>query len=83
MEQKVNFIQGGFDRTQYVETIDTAFTQLTTPVEVTSEDLLPTVEEFFEEPGINNTSADDDPYTVSSPEHIISFLQASDIEKSL
>ena len=41
------------------------------------------VQEFFEEPGINNESADDDPYTVSSPEHMLSFLQASDIEKSL
>ena len=41
------------------------------------------VQEFFEEPGINNESADDDPYTVSSPEHIISFLQASDVERSL
>jgi len=49
MEQKVNFIQGGFDRTQYVETIDTTFTQLSTPVEVTPEDLLPSVEEFFED----------------------------------
>ena len=41
------------------------------------------VEEFFEEPGINNMSMDEDPYTVSSPEDVLSFLQASDIEKSL
>ena len=41
------------------------------------------VQEFFEEPGINNESADDDPYTVSSPEHMLSFLQVKDVEKSL
>ena len=41
------------------------------------------VQEFFEEPGINNESADDDPYTVSSPEHMLSFLQANEIDKSL
>ena len=41
------------------------------------------VQEFFEEPGINNASDDDDPYTVSSPEHMLSFLQVSDVEKSL
>ena len=41
------------------------------------------VQEFFEEPGINNASADDDPYTVSSPEHMLSFLQANEIDKSL
>ena len=32
------------------------------------------VEHFFEEPGFNNESNDDDPYTVSSPEHVISKL---------
>ena len=32
------------------------------------------VEKFFEEPGFNNESNDDDPYTVSSPEHVISEL---------
>ena len=32
------------------------------------------VEQFFEEPGFNNESNDDDPYTVSSPEHVISKL---------
>ena len=41
------------------------------------------VEECFEEPGINNMSMDEDPYTVSSPEDVLSFLQASDIERSL
>ena len=29
---------------------------------------------FFEEPGFNNESNDDDPYTVSSPEHVIKQL---------
>ena len=28
-------------------------------------------------------SMDEDPYTVSSPEDVLSFLQASDIERSL
>ena len=32
------------------------------------------VEQFFEEPGFNNESNDDDPYTVSSPEHVIKQL---------
>ena len=49
MEEKVNFIQGGFDRTQYIDTIDTSFTQLVNPIDVSPEDLLPTVEEFFED----------------------------------
>ena len=29
------------------------------------------VEKWFEEPGINNNSDDDDPYTVSSPENVL------------
>ena len=33
------------------------------------------VEEFFEEPGFNNFSNDEDPYTVSSPEYVLSKLQ--------
>jgi peroxiredoxin len=32
------------------------------------------VEQFFEEPGFNNESNDDDPYTVSAPEHVITKL---------
>ena len=32
------------------------------------------VEQFFEEPGFNNESNDDDPYTVSAPEHVIKQL---------
>ena len=32
------------------------------------------VENFFEEPGFNDFSNDDDPYTVSSPENVISTL---------
>ena len=29
------------------------------------------VEKWFEEPGINNNSDDDDPYTVSTPENVL------------
>jgi peroxiredoxin len=32
------------------------------------------IEQFFEEPGINDTGADDDPYSVSSPETMIEYL---------
>ena len=32
------------------------------------------IEHFFEEPGINDAADDDDPYTVSSPEHMIATL---------
>ena len=41
------------------------------------------VEEFFEEPGLNNSSIDEDPYTISSPEDVLSFITASEITKSL
>ena len=34
------------------------------------------VEKFFEEPGYNNFSADDDPYEVSDPETIAQFIEA-------
>ena len=33
------------------------------------------VEKMFVEPGFNNYSDDDDPYTVSSPEHMLMYLQ--------
>jgi len=33
-----------------------------------------TIEHFFEEPGINDAGEDDDPYTVSSPEHMLTVL---------
>ena len=36
------------------------------------------VEKMFVEPGFNNFSADDDPYTVSKPEHMNIYLQQSD-----
>ena len=41
------------------------------------------VEEFFEEPGLNNMSLDEDPYTVSSPEDVLSYIETNDIELSL
>ena len=33
-----------------------------------------TIEQMFVEPGFNNLSDDDDPYTVSAPEHVIKQL---------
>ena len=33
------------------------------------------VEKFFEEPGYNNFSADDDPYEVSDPETMLNYLK--------
>ena len=33
------------------------------------------VEQFFEEPGINDDGSDDDPYTVTAPEVMIEYLQ--------
>ena len=41
------------------------------------------VEEFFEEPGFNNESNDDDPYTVSSPEHVLQFLKSEEVARSV
>ena len=41
------------------------------------------VEYFFEEPGFNNFSNDDDPYTVSSPEHVLQFLKSEDAYRSV
>ena len=35
------------------------------------------VEQMFVEPGFNQYSDDDDPYTVSSPEHMLKYLQSS------
>lgn len=34
------------------------------------------IEQFFEEPGINDTGADDDPYSVTAPENMIDYLRA-------
>ena len=41
------------------------------------------VEKFFEEPGFNNESNDDDPYTVSSPEHVLQFLKSEEVARSV
>ena len=35
------------------------------------------IEKMFVEPGFNQYSDDDDPYTVSSPEHMLKYLQSS------
>ena len=35
------------------------------------------LEKAYVEPGVNNFSDDDDPYTVSSPEHMLKYLQSS------
>ena len=48
MEEKVNFIQGGFDRAQYTSTIDTSFSQLTPPSSSIPIEELPTVDEFVQ-----------------------------------
>ena len=37
-----------------------------------------TIEQMFVEPGFNNLSDDDDPYTISSPEHMNIYLQQTD-----
>lgn len=34
------------------------------------------IEQFFPEPGINDEGADDDPYTVSSPEYLLDYLRS-------
>ena len=36
------------------------------------------IEKMFVEPGFNQYSDDDDPYTVSSPEHMLKYLQQTD-----
>ena len=33
------------------------------------------IEQWFEEPGINDVGADDDPYTVTNPEHLLDYLR--------
>ena len=35
------------------------------------------VEKWFEEPGINDEGADDDPYTVTAPEVVLDYLRGS------
>ena len=36
------------------------------------------VEQWFEEPGINNLSNDEDPYGVTSPENVLAKLEIED-----
>ena len=40
------------------------------------------VEQCFEEPGFNDFSDDDDPYTVSTPEHMMKYLQSSALDSN-
>jgi len=40
------------------------------------------VEQCFEEPGFNDFSNDDDPYTVSAPEHMMKYLQSSALDSN-
>jgi peroxiredoxin len=35
------------------------------------------VEKWFEEPGINDEGADDDPYTVTDPEVLLDYLRSA------
>ena len=35
------------------------------------------VEKWWQEPGINNSGSDDDPYTETTPENTIKYLSAS------
>lgn len=40
------------------------------------------LEKAFIEPGINNFSDDDDPYTVSNSEHVLKYLQSSAVDSN-
>jgi thioredoxin-dependent peroxiredoxin len=40
------------------------------------------IEQFFEEPGINDEGADDDPYTVTAPEVMIKYLREAKVGSS-
>ena len=35
------------------------------------------VEKWFKEPGINDTSADDDPYGETDPEQVLGYLESA------
>jgi len=35
------------------------------------------VEKWWQEPGINNSGSDDDPYTETTPENTLKYLSAS------
>ena len=39
--------------------------------------------QFFEEPGFNNFSNDDDPYEVSDPDTMLKYLQSSNQSNSI
>lgn len=49
MQTKVNLVKGTFNKEQYVQTIDTSFTQLVDPTLVNITASVPTVEEFFQD----------------------------------
>ena len=40
------------------------------------------LEKAFIEPGLNNFSDDDDPYTVSNPSHVLKYLQSSAVDSN-
>ena len=40
------------------------------------------VEKWFEEPGINDHGADEDPYTVTKPEVVLEYLKQTQLKKS-
>jgi len=49
METKVDLVKSTFNKDQYVETIDTSFTQLVDPAVADVNVATPTVEEFFQD----------------------------------
>lgn len=49
MQTKVNLVKGAFNKEQYVQTIDTSFTQLVDPTITDPTVTTPTVEEFFQD----------------------------------
>ena len=38
------------------------------------------VEKWWQEPGINNDGADDDPYVETTPENMMTYLQTANIK---
>jgi len=48
MEQKANFLKEVFDKTQYEQVIDTSFSQLIPSTSSIPVEVLPTVEDFFQ-----------------------------------
>ena len=49
MEQKVNFVKGVFNKTEYKQVIDTSFSQLIPPTSSIPEEQLPTVTDLFQD----------------------------------